>query len=128
MANRSREGEPLDLSGTGEPLLSRGVVSQTLQGIPYLHRFSPFDELELVSSTTELREGEDCFFLIEKDWVESEGRSSEIPVCVLTVGIIQQVLEWITGREYAVEEIECRAMGYPADVFRISKVPLTKES
>jgi predicted hydrocarbon binding protein len=128
MTKRSREGEDLDLFGTGEPGLFRDMISQTLQEIPYLHRVSPFDELELVSPTTELREGEDCFFLIEKDWVESEGKSSEMPVCVLTVGMIQQVLEWITGKEYAVEEIECRAMGYPADVFKISKVPLTKES
>lgn len=118
----------MNLFEPGEPWLSRGMISQALQEILYLHRFSPFDELELVSSSTELREGEDCFFLIEKNWVESEGKSSEMPVCVLTVGIIQQVLEWITGREYAVEEIECRAMGYPADVFKISKVPLTKES
>jgi predicted hydrocarbon binding protein len=128
MANRSREGEPLNLFGTGESWLSRGLISQTLQEILYLHSFSSFDELELVSSTTELREGEDCFFLIEKNWIESEGKSSEMPVCVLTVGIIQHVLEWITGREYVVEEIECRAMGCPADVFKISEVPLTKES
>ncbi|MGC1122306.1 MAG: 4-vinyl reductase [Candidatus Methanofastidiosia archaeon] len=128
MAKKSREGEILGLFRTRESWLSRGMVSQTLEEIPYLHRGSPFDELELVSSTTELREGEDCFFLIERDWIESEGKSSEMPVCFLTVGIIQQFLEWITGKEYAVEEIECRAMGYPADVFKISKVPRTKES
>ncbi|MBU6997986.1 MAG: hypothetical protein HXS41_12105 [Theionarchaea archaeon] len=128
MTRKSREGEVFGLFGAKGLLSSRTMITRTPQEILYLYCTSSFDGLDLVSSTTELREGKDCFFLIEKDWVESEGKSSETPVCVLTAGIIQQVLEWITGCEYAVEEVECRAMGCPADVFKISEVPRAKES
>jgi predicted hydrocarbon binding protein len=69
----------------------------------------------------QLREEEDCFLIVHEDRFESEGIVSNTPVCNVFVGNIQYVIEWITGRRYRIEEIECRAMGYPADVFRIMK-------
>ncbi len=84
--------------------------------------------IQMGSSTAELREEEDCFLLIEKDWMESEGITSETPVCTVTVCMLQALIEWITGYEYEIEEIQCRAMGHSADVFRISKVPNWKEN
>lgn len=69
----------------------------------------------------ELREEEDCFLIIERDCWESEDVIAQSPVCVVCVGIIDAVMEWITGHAHKVEEIECRAMGDPADVFRIEK-------
>ena len=69
----------------------------------------------------ELKEEESCFLLIDKDHPESEGIQSQTPVCGIYAGILQAMIEWITGNHHKVEEIECRAMGYPADVFRISK-------
>ncbi|MBU7009779.1 MAG: hypothetical protein HXS46_03755 [Theionarchaea archaeon] len=35
--------------------------------------------------------------------------------------MLQALMEWVTGHTHEVEEIECRAMGYSADVFRIAK-------
>lgn len=69
----------------------------------------------------ELREDEDHFLIIHKDRFESDGITSDIPVCNLFVGNIQYAVEWITGHPHKVEEIECRAMGHSADVFRIEK-------
>lgn len=85
-----------------------------------------FSQLE--TTTTEIQEREDCILVTEKDWIESEGITSDTPVCVVTVSMIQAILEWITGQEYVVEEIECRAMGHSADVFRISKVCTWEEN
>lgn len=70
---------------------------------------------------TELQEEEDCFLIIERHSYMSEGITSGEPVCGIYVGILQTLVEWVTGHVHKVEEVECRAMGGPADVFKISK-------
>lgn len=70
----------------------------------------------------ELHEEEDYFIIIYRDNWESEDVLSQSPVCNVAVGTIEALIEWVTGHTHEVEEIECRAMGHPADVFRISKV------
>ncbi|KYK36366.1 MAG: hypothetical protein HXS48_15005 [Theionarchaea archaeon] len=69
----------------------------------------------------DVQEEEDYFLFIDRDNYMSEGTTSQTPVCGVTVGSFQSMMEWITGHKHKVEEIECRAMGYPADVFRIWK-------
>lgn len=69
----------------------------------------------------ELREEEDYFLFIDRDRYESEGITSEAPVCGIIAGTFQAMVEWITGHKHKVEEIECRAMGDSEDVFRIWK-------
>lgn len=69
----------------------------------------------------ELQEEKDCFIIIFKDNWESENILSQMPVCGVTVGSIEAFIQWVTGHAHAVQEIECRAMGHPADVFRILK-------
>lgn len=69
----------------------------------------------------ELLEEEDYFLIINRDNYMSKGVTSQTPVCGVTVGNLQAMMEWITGHPHEVEEIECRAMGHPADVFRIWK-------
>ncbi|MBU7016175.1 MAG: hypothetical protein HXS44_01605 [Theionarchaea archaeon] len=76
----------------------------------------------------ELREEEDYFLFTDRDRYESEGIRSEAPVCGIIAGTFQTMVEWITGHKHKVEEIECRAMGYPADVFRIWKAREGEES
>ncbi len=68
-----------------------------------------------------LQEKKDCFIIIFKDNWESEEIISQSPVCSVTVGSLEAFVQWVTGHAYDVREIECRAMGHPADVFRISK-------
>lgn len=69
----------------------------------------------------ELHEEEEFFLLVYRDSFESEKIQSEAPVCGATLGSLQYGMEWITRHPHTVEEIECRAMGNPADVFRIWK-------
>lgn len=69
----------------------------------------------------ELQEEKDCFLVVYRDNWESEEVISQSPVCSVTVGSIEAFLEWTTGHVHEVVEIECRAIGHPADVFRISK-------
>lgn len=68
-----------------------------------------------------LEEGKDCFIIIYGNNWESEDVLSQSPVCHSTVGSIKGFAEWTTGHSYDVREVECRAIGHPADVFKISK-------
>jgi predicted hydrocarbon binding protein len=72
-------------------------------------------------SLVEIHEQEDCFIFIQRENLESEGIESQTPVCGVALGIIEALVEWVTGHPHEVKEIECRAMGGSADVFRISK-------
>lgn len=74
-----------------------------------------------ISPRTDLKEEEGCLLYIDKDYYGSEGITSEAPFCGAYAGLIQYLVEWITGHSYKVDEIECRAMGHPADVFKITK-------
>lgn len=74
---------------------------------------------EIISA--EVKEEKDYFLIIFREHFESEGVLAEVPVCDVFLGMIQYFMEWITGHEHTVEEIECRAMGHPADVFKIVK-------
>lgn len=95
-------------------LLLEKVVEESNQMLP-----SRADMLPV-----ELQENEDCFLIIHRNRFESENISSEIPVCNVFVGNLQYIVEWITGHKHEVEEIECRAMGYPADIFRVAKASI----
>jgi predicted hydrocarbon binding protein len=69
-----------------------------------------------------LEEEVSCFLLTFKDYFESYGIESDVQVCNINVGMLQYVIEWITGHSHRVEEVRCRALGDPADVFKIWKV------
>jgi predicted hydrocarbon binding protein len=47
------------------------------------------------------------------------GRQTSAPMCWVTVGAVQEALHWATGREYAVTETECKALGAPACRFEV---------
>jgi len=81
----------------------------------------------LYTPRMEVQEEENCFLLVDKDNFESNGVTSEQPMCATCVGRLQYLVEWITGHEHEVKEVECRAMGDLADVFRISKAHKEKE-
>jgi predicted hydrocarbon binding protein len=72
----------------------------------------------------ELKEKEDAFILIYRNYWESKGVMSVTPVCGILVGTIEALTEWITGHQHEVKEIECVAMGHPADVIKISKAKI----
>jgi predicted hydrocarbon binding protein len=35
----------------------------------------------------------------------------------------QEAIHWLTGKEFEVQKVECRAMGAPACVWEINKTP-----
>jgi predicted hydrocarbon binding protein len=93
----------------------------------YMEQAQKMTPSSLEAARFEFREEEDYFLLIDKDRYESEGMESPTPVCGILVGTFQGMIEWITGHRHKVEEIECRAMGHSADVFRVWKSRETEE-
>lgn len=52
-------------------------------------------------------------------------RETAEPCCHLAVGLLHESLNWVSnGREFRVEEIECKASGDPACVIAIYKQPI----
>ena len=86
----------------------------------FLERLAEENEKRLPTQI-ELQEEEDHFIYTDRNYFLSEGIMSNAPSCHILVGTLQYFMEWITGNEHEVEEIECRAMGHPSDVLRISK-------
>ena len=81
------------------------------------HRYCYSDPKSMI----EIEEKDNYFLYSDKAWFESEGNSSNKPVCGVYVGMIEYGMEWFTGHKHNVEEIKCRAMGHEADVFKIWK-------
>jgi predicted hydrocarbon binding protein len=105
--------------------LASRLIPETKRMRLVLEKLAEYDwkafSSHLEKPSFEIQEEEECFVLIDKDRYESEGMTSQEPVCGVFVGAAEAIVEWITGKYHEVEEIECRAMGHSADVFRISK-------
>jgi hypothetical protein len=65
----------------------------------------------------------DSFHYINEDCGVCAGKRADEPICIIGTGLIQEALRWQTGKEFAVEEIECRALGAPACIWEVSKTP-----
>lgn len=54
------------------------------------------------------------------------GRRSEAPCCHLSVGLLEEVLYWLSGGEsFYIEEVSCVAAGDPVCTILVGKLPLT---
>ncbi len=51
------------------------------------------------------------------------GKQADGHICLSFTGSLIESTRWLTGKEFEVEEVECRAMGAPACVWEISKTP-----
>ena len=51
------------------------------------------------------------------------GKSADMPMCWGRIGTLKESLAWLTGKDFDVEEVECRALGAPACVWQVSKAP-----
>jgi len=70
-------------------------------------------------------EDNDHYYLVTKRCRLCWGRHSDIPVCHLTVGVLQEALFWVSnGRSYNIEETLCIARGDPSCIIRIDKEPI----
>ena len=51
------------------------------------------------------------------------GKVADQPMCWGRIGTLKESLVWLTGKDFDVEEVECRALGAPACVWEVSKTP-----
>jgi bacteriochlorophyll 4-vinyl reductase len=64
------------------------------------------------------------YVLTFNDCLYCAGMHPAEPICYTIVGIVEVVLKWGTGRDFAVREVKCAARGDTACVFEIDKQPL----
>jgi predicted hydrocarbon binding protein len=60
---------------------------------------------------------------ITEDCAMCAGKQADGPMCWLFTGSLQESIRWLTGREFDIVEVECRAAGAPACVWEIPKTP-----
>ena len=60
---------------------------------------------------------------IAEDCPMCAGKLASEPMCWLWVGTLQESISWLTGKQFEVQEVECRATGAPACVWEVSKTP-----
>jgi len=51
------------------------------------------------------------------------GKEADVHMCWGRIGALKEALNWLTGKEFDVEEVECRALGAPACIWEVSKAP-----
>jgi hypothetical protein len=72
-----------------------------------------------------LEEGERHFRWVTERCGICWGRRSESPCCHLSVGLLEEVLYWLSGGEsFYIEEVSCIAAGDPTCTILVGKTPL----
>jgi len=51
------------------------------------------------------------------------GKAADLPMCWGRIGTLKEALSWLTGKDFDVEEVECRALGAAACIWEVSKTP-----
>jgi predicted hydrocarbon binding protein len=70
-----------------------------------------------------VEEAGDAWLYIHETCSQCAGKAADEPICWLFVGVLREATRWLTGKEFEIVETECRAMGAPACVWRVSKTP-----
>lgn len=63
----------------------------------------------------------DKWAYIDRSCALCAGKISDEPICWGWVGTLEESLNWLTGKEFEIDQVKCRAMGEPACVWEISK-------
>ena len=75
--------------------------------------------------TSEVEEADDYFIYTIFQCPVCYGRTSDRNICYGAVGILQEGLRWVSGgKDFKVEEVECKSSGAENCVFHIFKDPL----
>ncbi len=53
------------------------------------------------------------------------GKQARKPICWVFVGVLQEGIQWMTGKLFDVEQTQCRAMGASECVWEASKQPVS---
>lgn len=51
------------------------------------------------------------------------GKEANEPICWINNGVLQEACHWQTGKDFAIEEVACRATGATACIWEVSKQP-----
>jgi bacteriochlorophyll 4-vinyl reductase len=51
------------------------------------------------------------------------GKAADFPMCWGRIGTFKETLVWLTGKDFEIEEVACRALGALACVWEVSKTP-----
>lgn len=53
------------------------------------------------------------------------GKQTDFPICWVFNGVLAQSTYWLTGKEFTIQQVACRAMGDDACVWEVSKEPVS---
>jgi hypothetical protein len=65
----------------------------------------------------------DKWAYIDRSCAVCAGKESDTPICWSWAGTLEESLYWLTGKEFEVDQVECRAMGSSACVWEVNKTP-----
>ncbi len=74
-----------------------------------------------------LEERGDAIAYIAETCPMCAGKHADGLMCLSFTGSLQESARWLTGKEFDIEEVECRAMGAPACVWEIHKQPQAQQ-
>jgi predicted hydrocarbon binding protein len=63
------------------------------------------------------------FLYIAETCAVCAGKQAEDHICWLFDAALAETLHWLTGKDFEIKEVECRAMGAPHCAWEISKTP-----
>jgi predicted hydrocarbon binding protein len=65
----------------------------------------------------------DSFVMIMPECANCAGKQSSEPMCLIHVGVIQESIHWLSGKEPEVKQTAARSMGADACMWEVSKKP-----
>jgi predicted hydrocarbon binding protein len=77
-----------------------------------------------VNQPAHLREEADAFYFVAEECPCRWRPKHEKPACFATVGVLQEAMNWATGKNFRIEEVACISNGASACVYRIPKEPI----
>ncbi len=66
----------------------------------------------------------DRFAFVIETCAMCAGKQADQPICHLYTGTLLESTKWLTGKDFEVREVECRAQGAKACVWEINKTPV----
>ena len=63
------------------------------------------------------------FAFVNEDCALCAGKQAGEHICWIWNGVLQESMHWLTGKNFEIQEVECRAQGAKACVWEISKTP-----
>ena len=79
---------------------------------------------EDVNQPAHLREEPDAYYFVVEECPCHWRPKHQKPACFVTVGVLQEAMNWATGKNFKIEEVACISNGAAACVYRVPKQPI----